>query len=144
MPVNDLTTTIYGRTRTFLNFRRRQRLDFAPLRLVVLERRRVARVKDPLTDSLQRAARRTHIAFDLRDALLFGTQRVVLLFQDLVDAFVLVARQFQQPCELSGIFDALRRQLPYTAGRTLDDQRRHLQRITDRSQCVGQVRRIAA
>jgi hypothetical protein len=74
----------------------------------------------------------------------FGTQHVALLLDDLVDALVLLAHLLDELLELRGIFNALRRELPYTAGGALDDQPRDPLRIVDQVERVGQVSGIGA
>src|ERR1700693_4197460 len=97
-----------------------------------------------MTVSLERRAKRRDIARDLRDPLLLGAQYVALLLDDLVDALVLAANLFEEPREFRGIFNALRRELPYAAGRALDGQVRPALRVVDRAHHLGKVVGIAA
>src|ERR1700737_1801269 len=119
MPCNDFPTTINGLTSAFPDLRSGLRRERSPAGVELLEGWHVERVEDPMTVSLEGRAEGLYVAVDLRDPLFFGTQHIALLLDDLIDTLVLAAHLPEEFLELHRILNALRRELPYTAGRCL-------------------------
>src|ERR1700678_1529045 len=144
MRFDDFPAATDGRDHALAGLRPRLRLERCPLRLELPQGGGIEYVVDTMTVAFERCAERIDIDLNLRDPLLFGTQGIAFLLDDLVDALVLAAKLLEQLLELRGIFNGLRCELPYTAGRALDDQRRHPIWVIDQGKRLRQVSRIAA
>ncbi len=144
MAGDDFPTALDGSISALPQLRRGPGLECPPPGLELLERRHVNWVIDAMTVPLERRAKRMEVALDLRDPLIFGTQRIAFLLDDLVDALVLAAQLLEQLLELGGIVKALGRKLPDAARGTFGDQPRDSMRVVDQGESAGQAISIAA
>src|ERR1700676_979391 len=103
------------------------------------ERRGVKRVVSPLAKPLERSAKCLDLVLDFLRLAILGVQRIALLLEDLVNAFVLVADSREKLPELLRIVYPLGRQLPQSTRRAFHDELCKLRRIAYRGKRLRQA-----